>query len=204
MAKTVKVYTAKQLKKKYPEAYDRAFQKYRDHIDEVPWSNEIVDSLKSLCKAAGVSLRDWSLGAYSPSYIRVEFPDRSEYFYGGVIKDLTGQRAVAWLENNLYGRLRIPWTGPRRWEVAKYGDGYRPGQIKPCPFTGVCYDEDYMDALNEAVRKGETLQEAFEGLGDTARHLLEIELDDEQSEERFLDSAEANDWQYTASGQQIY
>lgn len=192
-----KIYKASELK---GAAFQRALADYQaEQMERGPaWSKEIFFSLKRLFDhCTGVTLADYDLGVYTPSGgLTIQFAN-------GPAAQLTGRRAMAWLENNLIGRLRMPWTGQKRWELAKYGEAYRPGLVPPCPFTGDCVDEDYLDALRKAVNGGATLQRAFEGLADVYRRIHETEDEYEQSEDYFRDQAEANDWEYDRNGARI-
>lgn len=205
---TVTTYTASELKEQFPDAFDRALNHYRDGNTEIPWQDETIDSLKAILKATGITLRDYSLGAYNRgNHIRIEFQQDEA-------GELTGKRAIAWLENNLYGLKRISYTSPDRWKRAKYNDSYRSchpagspvlqsycaGHIPPYAFTGYCADEIYTEALNKAVRSGDTLKEAFEGLADVCMDLLEKESESQNTEEAFLETADASEWQFEEDG----
>lgn len=190
--KTIKLYTAEELKKKHPKGFDYALNHFQNSQDEIFWTDEIMDSLKAIFKASGIRLLDWSIGAYSYSSIRFDMEKDT--------RELSGVRAQAWLENNLLSDLRIPYTGKKRWELSQYGQYYRAGMIKPCPFTGVCFDEDFLESLQNDIKTGSTLGEAYDNLCDVARKLLENELDYQTSEEYFLEQ----DYHFTKDGQLIY
>lgn len=193
---SIVTYSITELKNNFPDGFKRALSHWQNkqcYDDGIPWAEETVDSLKALISAAGLALRDWSLGAYSRNnYIRIDFRDYQE---------ISGPRAMAWLENNLLGSLRIPWSGKGRDEIRKYGKLYRPGLIRPCPFTGYCADESFLNALVKSIRGGDTIKEAFTSLADVCQDLLEQEADAQQSEEYFVDHAEGNDWQFTEDGE---
>ena len=202
------VYSANELKAQFPDAFERALKHYQDGCDrsgEIPWQAEIFDSLKGLFEAAGVKLKNYNLGA---SWNRGNNIDA--IFSQDEAGELTGARAFAWIENNILAPLRIPWTGARRWKMARHNLAYvscgncRPysaGLVPPCPFTGYCADESFIDGLLKAVRSGDTLKEAFEGLTSTYATLIEEEMEQERSEETFLDRA--SDWQFTEDGDQF-
>ncbi len=195
---TVITYTASELKEQHPAAFKRAMEHYRAHL-EPGWTEETFDSLKAVCKASDVTLRDWDLGAYNRSnHIRISFPHAD-------CEELSGKRAIAWLENHLFGPLRLSFTARNRWELAKYNRGmserfYMAGRVRPCPLTGYCADEDYLDALRKEVRHGSTLKEAFESLADVYARLVEAEYEAAAEEEYFIEHAEANEWQFTDDG----
>lgn len=195
---TITTYSAGELKTQFPYAFARALDHWQNNVcQDIAWQDETIDSLKACVSAAGIKLRDWSLGAYNRgNFISIGFPqDEAE--------DLKGPRAMAWLENNLLSSLRIPWTGKGRTDVRKYGVYYRPGLIRPCPFTGYCADDEYLDSLRKAVNSGDTLKEAFESLADVCMRLLEADAEQQASEEYFLEHAEANDLQFTEDGEEF-
>lgn len=191
--KTVKIYTPSELKKKYPEGFETALEHFRNDNNNIPWTDEIMDSLKALFKATnGVYLRDWSIDAYGYSYVRVEFNQDEA-------GDLTGNRALAWLENNLLGDLRIPFQGKKRWNLSQYGQYYRAGMIEPCPLTGICFDEDYIESLFKSIKAGDTIKEAFENLANVASNLFQAEIEYQNSEENFLEQ----ELYFTKEGEQV-
>jgi hypothetical protein len=211
--KTITLYTAQELKDRFPDAFRVAFQNYQDRdCTEIPWQDETIDSLKEIVKDAGLKLRDYSLGAYNRgNFITVEFRDGRED-----AEQFTGGRALAWLENNLLCKYRIPFVSlmgsverrKRLGYMKNYStchpigswNFYEPGRIEPCPATGYCADESYLEYLTKSLRSGDTLKEAFEGLADVCMKLLEEEDADNRSEERFLENAEANGWEFTDAG----
>ncbi len=214
-------YTAQHLRRYYPEAFERAHTEYRHHLDLSHVQDEMMDSLKGLFEAAGVTLADWRLGAYSQGcYIKARFSNNDDI---DGVKNLKGARAMAWLENNLYGPLRRPWgLRPVSADNKHYAYGthnsvyntdsttgkpvrrwYAPGSVPDCPFTGCSYDMDFLDALNKSIRDGDTLKEAFEGLEHTFTTQLESEYEYQGEAAQFLEAAMMNEWEFTKEGKQI-
>lgn len=195
---TVITYSISELKEQLPRAYDRALENYRNvQYSEIFWQDETIDSLKAVVKAAGLTLRDWSLGAYKRNnFIEVHFSSDE-------VADLSGKRAFAWLENNLFAQFRVSFQGRERWKLSKFGAGYRPGCIKPCPLTGYCADEDYLQSLRDDVKSGCTLKEAFENLESVCAKLLEAEAESQSSVESFEEWAQSCDIQFTEDGEQF-
>lgn len=197
---TRNIYTAKELKANFPDAFERAHREYCDNQDEIPWSKEIIDSLKAVFKAANMKLTNYKIDGIC-GYSSLSFDGL------GDAEDLTYKRAFAWLENNLFSGLRIKYSPisakGNRFKLAEYGQHYRAGMIKPCPLTGVCFDEDFLDALRDEIKSGSTLKEAFKSLADVAGKLRKQENDYQQTEEYFLDHAESNGYEYDEDGNQI-
>lgn len=60
---TITIYTFDELPSE--AAKENARQWWRE-ISDFSWSDEALDSIKTFCAEFGVTLRDWSIGAYSP------------------------------------------------------------------------------------------------------------------------------------------
>lgn len=195
--KTINIYSASELQQENKHAFENAHEGYEQDCYNwgIAWTSEIIDSLNAVFDASGINLSDYSIDSYSHSYVKFDMNDDT--------RDLQGARAQAWLENNLLSGLRIDYASAKRWELSKYGSYYRAGMIKPCPFTGVCYDEDFLDALRDSVRAGATIGEAYDNLAELARKLFENEWDDQLSEEYFVDHADSNEWEYDEDGNRI-
>lgn len=197
--KQVNVYTVEELKEQFPNAFEYAHGKFRKYIasDRLPWQYEIMDSMKAVFETANVKLTDWEIS--DCSYSSVEFDMDSE------VKELEGNRALAWLENNLFWKLRE--TRPFQKRVKYYND--KPynfthfGKMKDCPLTGYCADEDFLDSLIEDIKGHCTLSDAFHNLADVASRLFRNEYEYTQSEEYFIEEASNNDYQYTEEGKKL-
>jgi hypothetical protein len=188
--KTIKVYTPAELKKKNPVAFEKAHQRWNDNNTEIPWMGEIIDSLKAVFDASGINLRDYSIDAYG--YSSVRFDMKSD------VRELQGQRALAWLENNLLADLRYKdgirhikervWKSEHVKSVSR-ADGvfiHKVGELKSCPFTGVCFDEDMLESLQKSIKAGDTLEDAYNELASVAAKAFSDEIEQSQSEEEFL------------------
>lgn len=199
--KTIKVYTARELKEKNPRGFNKAFEDFKNQQYDrgLDHADEIITSLKAVFEAAGVRLNDYEIDSNYPSYSYARFQfDQEE------AEDLSGQRALAWLENNLFARLRERRPFINR--VKKYDHWYdftKHNQIPDCPFTGVCYDDDFLDSLRDSIKEGYDLKAAFNRLAIKAGEIEEAEWEYQLSEEYFLEEADANELQYTISGQEV-
>jgi len=185
MPTTLTAYTFDELT---PEAKERALKGLPDAECDYTLE-ECMDSLKALCKLAGVKLADWSLGPYSRSYVKVQFV--GEKVFGYEIGDISGPRSLAWIENNIMGPLRRKWTPAtvppsEKWAGihGKYSRRYtKPGEVPSCPFTGVCFDEDLLDAFR-GRDLSLTLRERFESLAGIIQRICESELEYQDGEGR--------------------
>lgn len=175
------------------DAKERAIENYRAHNDEIFWQSEIFDSLKTLLDTAGIKLLDYSLGL-DHSYIKIDLdPD---------VANLTGARALAWLENNLLYKLRITRAEylKHRRDFLRYGSDYRIGKIKPCSLTGYCADDDFLDALLKDARAGNPLGDCFKWLANTYQRILQDEYDHQNSDEYISDHFVANNYEFLEDG----
>ena len=189
---TRNTYTAAELEKELPEAFDRALEEYREMAgrENCGWYGDICASGRETVRAAGLSLVGWSVDWRAPgrSYYEVSGFGRDER--GRDIGEYTGRKARAWLKAAFRPKVEINF---RKWESGN------------CPFTGVRFDDDCLDALKESIKNGETLREAFNNLGYVVAELCEGESESEreQTEACFLDHASANAWRYDKDGARI-
>lgn len=211
MSRKIDVYNIQELKEEFPDAYDKAYEEFKRDISDdpyLPWQEEIMDSLKSTFKHAGVTLQDWSIGTYSPSYVEFSIPTYwSELAEEDMlVDDYEAQLAVDWLKD-AYGISkadRVKYTNhlgkdAYRWDFKKLD-----GTDWSCEFTGYCADHDFLDSLFECVAcDGMNLKDAFSNLADEARKLFENEYEYQQSEEYFLEEASNNGYEYTEEGDKI-
>ena len=192
---TLKLYSINELSE---ESKQKAIEIYRENNTEVFWANETLDSLKGLFNACnGIKLKDYSLGEYNSS-LKIEFSQDE-------VEDLTGKRAFAWLENNLLSYLRIPFHSlsdkdSKRRKLSQYGRYYRAGMIKPCPLTGYCADEDFLDSLKKDIKSGMTLGDSFRGLADEYQKIINNEIEHQNSDEYIIEHMEANEYEFLENG----
>ena len=191
--KTINIYSYAELSE---EAKENALQNYRGKHNEIFWQEEILESLKGLFKnCSDISLKDYSLGEYN-SWIKVEFTNEE-------VENFTGKRAMAWIENNLLSNIRISYYGEKRKELRQYGSGYYANKIKPCPFTGVCYDEDFLDCLLKDIKEGCDLETSFKELATAYKKIINNEWEYQNSEEYISEHFEANEYEFDIDGNQI-
>ena len=61
---TITIYTFEELPT--DDAKERARDWWRNASTEMDWADEALDSIKTFCGHFGVTLREWSVGPYSP------------------------------------------------------------------------------------------------------------------------------------------
>ena len=186
--KTIKVYSASELKESFSEGFESAHKSWReDHASDIFWQDEIIDSMKKLFEKSGVNLQNWSIGD-SNSWLKCEF---SGYEYDSdednsiSTGDLTGNQAYAWIKENLidgakFKRVNYKYENESGRKVSgwRYDLTKKNGESWSCEFTGVCYDHDFIDSLLDDIKSGCTLHEAFYNLADKAEELINNEIED--------------------------
>ncbi len=161
-------------------ARERAFNWLRSAEDRQFISDEINGSLAAVYKAAGFNTRTRSVGDV-----------------GGK----SGRRAWAWLENCLLGPRRFDYRAPKlRKDHMKYGERYLPDQVRPCPFTGVCYDDDLLDDLCDSIRYGMTVDDSLRWLEEKAERIYQDEMEWRHAEDQLIEMAQANEYKFTSDG----
>lgn len=190
---TINVYSAEELKELNPEAYQRAFDKFKrdTECDPCPWQEETFESLKAVVNALNFNLNDYSLGAYCQCLLKVS----------GEAEDLTGSRALAYIDNHLScksERLVTPLENPEEFKK-QHSYGYRGWKPRPVSLTGYFADDVFLEEVRlNVIKYHMTLKEALESLADTYQELAEADCEQASSEEAFLSWAE--DGRFTKDG----
>lgn len=196
---TTTVYTAAELKAGSEgggsdafllgKAFERALERYRKNVYEDPaWASEHRASLKAVRAALGSRLPNSVFG-------RVEAHEFHDV-----------RRCMAWVENNILAPLRQPWlplSHPKRRATSSYGGDYRPGHVKPCPFTGYHLDDGLLEYVTSGARDGVSPRDLLRGLEAEADRHWEADLEDQASERAFIDAAEANGWEFDGLGRMV-
>ena len=181
------VYTASELRIANPRGFNAALDA---HCLNYEFLDEASPAIRALCDAAGVALRDWQVDAYGESFLRVADSDAL---------DLSGRRAFAWFENRVLARLRIGYAAGDRWRLAKYGE--RAGCVRCCPLTGTYLDHVILDAMHQCIRHGGTVRDAFNAAADAIAATIREEMAEWSTPDYFIDHADANGYEYYASGE---
>ena len=142
--------------------------------------DEMLDSLKAICKAGNVQLRDWAYGPYCQG---------SKVKISHSMEDESGPRALAWFLKVL---IEHGYTRPKTFAEMQF-----PGV---CGFTGVCYDEDTAETIWKALSDGDTVAEAFDAVAATFCKSAEAEAEYQTSDEYLLESMDQDEEIYTEDG----
>lgn len=205
---TIQLFTATELQVTHPTAFVKAHQHFNRQEDTIPNEHTIYESLNALIiQTRGVEITSSHLSPFARSFLNVEFTNPDA-------ENLRSARAFAWLENHLLNDLRIQWSAQQRLTKAKLNKPYRsvfpteskarlayfPGAVPPFPLTGVCFDQNYLQALTASLRQGKCLKDAFEDLAQVYQTLVDAEYQYSLTEEFFIETADTHGWEFEASG----
>lgn len=172
------VYTIKELKELFPSAYQHKLSQFQNDHSDIAWLYEINESMKALLCHCNVKAK-W-------------FRDNDLRLHEFQAEGLKGKRAMAWLENTVKGPLRKGFTIPSyRYKSEKKHKAKKPYTladcVPDCPLTGYCFDYTLLEELEKAIRKGETVKQAIEGLSYFYQKEIDNEIEQQTSEENFLE-----------------
>lgn len=176
---TVTTMTAAELKAADPARYGRELREWQSqqYTYGLNWQAEIDASYKAVVEACGARLGG-----------RDNCPRNGDRLDN--LNDCDLRRSMAWLENQVLGPLRLKWSTADRDDNRKLYTArfYRPDMVPPCPFTGYCADDDFLDALKAAILRGDCPSDAVRGLAAVYERIIDAEWEDQTSEDRFLES----------------
>lgn len=158
-------------------------------IIENDWAiSEALESLRAFCDATGSALRDYSIGLYGRSYVKIDAPDL----------DCDGVRLATWIVNNWHGAL---YAGKY------YSTAYKSKRSKVildrAYLTGLYIDLSITDPLVEFIKKpieGITLQDLIDRCADSFLSDLLDELRGMDSSEYIADHLIANEYEFLDDG----
>jgi hypothetical protein len=160
------------------EAKEKALSNWLESC-EYFWGSEVVETVKKACEIYGFRLKNYSIdwnNINGCSYtIDSEHSDE--------ILNLSGVRLWKYLVNN-YSFVDLSGN---------------------CPFTGVCFDEDFLDNIREFLKKPNS--QNFEDLiTDSVYNTINSgckDFESQQTEEYFADHAHANNYEFIENGERI-
>jgi hypothetical protein len=141
------------------------------------------------------------------------------YSFSDNISELSGIRALKWLENNFFPFVEKPkflkcFNGKKeKWpyRYRKYGKGINGIYTLlystifvgiDCPFTGFCYDYDFIRPFIEFRKKPNdtTIQELFESGFYSVIKSANAEYEHSLSDEAIIDTILANEYEFYEDG----
>jgi len=182
--KTVEV-SVYQFSELSESAKEKAISDFRV-FDEYSWSQEVLQSVEDGLEHFGASLSDYSIdwNNINCSSWKISFPEQGE---------LSGVRLWKYLQNN---HLTY-WN-----KYQKKTDELLSGN---CPFTGVCFDEDFLDNIRKFIKRPDS--STFEDLlEESVWNCFNAGCKDyeyQQSDEAITEMIEANDYEFTEDGERF-
>ena len=185
----IQAYSFEELKEEIQEKVINNFK----YEEEFQWLyDEVTDSFISLVNTCtGIK--------------EIQYYDNTIEFYEEKAQYLSGKRAFAWIENNLLSHLRIGYNlkSEKNKRLRSLGKNYRPENIKPCPFTGICYDENLLETLLKEIKNGYNLIEAFYFTKQEVKTIIEREQEYLLSDERIINEIKDQDMLFHENGKII-
>jgi hypothetical protein len=181
---TVRLYSFSELSE---NAQERVLRDHSKSVYSEEYSftlDECMDSLRSICKAMGTPLLNWSIGPFSTgNFAKVYNPS------WGYDEIESSQKALA-----LFLKVLI-------------AHGYsRPKTFKEmqfpcvCGFTGVCFDDDISEFIWKELLDGSEWMSAVDNCAEFIARIEEKDLEWRSSKEAFLEILEGEEI-YSESGE---
>lgn len=202
---TITYYTFDELS---PEAQERAIQDRREANWQEPffWSDEALESIKKGFNAFGCSIGRYSIQWDNSRQSNVPFsmPENAE--------ELTGLRLRTWIINNAYSALRERKPQGKYYfpEGSKKGRYPRRSRIiytdTSCPFTGVCYDESFLDPIRKFIAQPDprtTFEELMEDAINAVLKDVQSEIEYRYTDQGIREELGVNAYEYTENGIRI-
>jgi len=169
-------------------AKEVAINQYRQTNDDDYHSlDEFIDTLKKGCDAFNVLVVNYSIDPCYASQSWVKTNNRNDN-----TGDLKGVRLRTWLINNFYD---VFYTKERNKVVETC-----------CPFTGVCFDENFLDTFRDFIKKPDnrTFSDLIEEAIESVLQAIQADYEYQNSDEYIIETIEANDYVFLATGKQYY
>ena len=182
------------------EATQIAIDNYTPCLDYIV--NDALATIKAGLKAFDCELIGYCIGAT---------PDRGEYMqvstYTEYSEDIQGFRLRTYLLNNF---SRYLYTGKPQGKYEKRGEKWAYKRYSKvifletdCPFTGMCYDCDFLQPIVDFIKKPDssTFKELMQSCVDNVVSVLHSEGEYRLSDEGKIEDIEANEWDFTENGE---
>jgi len=179
-----KVYQFSELKSQ--QAKDAAIEWFRSD-NEYHHSDEVIKTIKEGLLHFGAELKNYSI-----DWDNINGCDFSiDLGVSEEVEELTSVRLWKYLHNN---NLFTYYN--------KYNKKTENLLEGSCPFTGVCFDEDFLDNIRQFVKKPDTTT-FKELLTDAVYNAINAGCKDweyQQSDEAIIETIEANEYEFKADG----
>jgi len=190
------------------EAKQRAIEWMRKSNDELGhyFTDEALETLKDGCEAFNFKLANYSIDWSCPGRSSYRTTTRMD---DEIVDGMSGARLYKYLVNNFSEIF---------WERKVIGNQYahngekvsfRHSKIQKTdtcgPFTGVCYDEAFLDPFRKFLAKpdGSTFDGLIKEAIESVLSSVEKEIDYRNADEALIEDIEANEYEFTENGKII-
>lgn len=177
----------------YDELSDDAKETARNwfrQADDYPWSSEFRESLEAFCNMAGITLHDWEYDGYSYNYTL-----RSDHF-SEKENGLQGARLWSYVHSCFDGYL----IRRKRYSIGKKS---RVSNVlsheTECPFTGVCFDEDFLEPIRK-LDLSMTYEDVIRACLDSGFSAVVKDIEYFNSDEAVEEFIRRNEYEFTKNG----
>lgn len=192
---------------KYEELSDSAKQKaiyeYAEHCS-YPWTGENQDTLKEFESIFPIKVKDWSYDTWS-GHVYFEFTEDD------TIADLSGVRLLTYIHNNYYRYLikgKYYSTYGKKNADGTYRTSGKNRYSKvifnnDCVLTGYGIDYDILDPIYTFLKKPDDTMTFHDLMNDCLQSWATAcarDMEHYYSEESFIETAEANEWEFHEDG----
>ena len=204
--KTIELFTINELSDK---AKEKAHENYLNEDREYVWENENRDSLDAFEDVFPIKVTNWSYDSYS-GYISL----RMETDYD----EMSGHRLATYIYNNYWhsitkGKYYSLWSktekSPNNPNMAKLKTRYSKVMIVTegaCPLTGYVADDVLLEPIFCFLKKPDntTFKELMQECLDAWIKYCVDDRSYQDSLEYFIETAQANEWEFTKDGEIEY
>jgi len=172
------------------EAKEKALNDYVNSGDAFPFAQEYIDTLKKALPFYGFSLDDYSVDASSAARSHVSISYASSNGWHDEEDTLRYVRLWKFLKAS-YGEY-----------YATHRKKYLPVLAGDCPFTGICYDENFLDPIRSFMERPTdiTFKELMEDCVNSLLFAMQEDYEYQVSEDGFNEHCEGNDYEFLEDG----
>ena len=179
--------------------------------DGYGWHSDNEKALEEFAKIFPVKITGWEYGG---QYAHVTFELESQFEYDDN-PDMAPQRLATYIYNNYYndivkGKYFSLWSKTEKSErnpsVGKLKSRHSKVMFESCcPLTGYCVDEDLLQPIFEFLKKpyDTTLNDLMNKCLQAWAKSCDDDFNGSLTLEAFLDSAEANDYEFYEDGRMV-
>lgn len=201
---TIEIYKFNELS---DDAKNTVIENYRQYDDfHNIQGSEYIDSLNKFADITGITINNYSLGAYSHNYVSWSYDGYCYNHEFDYLTDLKGLRLRTWLINNwLYYFTNKKYLHINTLGSKKYISGYSKIQVShDCPLTGCYYDHSIIDPILKFIHSPNqdlTLEDLINDCFNKFCNDYQLEHEHTYSEEYITEMIECNDYDFTIDGE---